>query len=74
MVFNGEKTCLRLIKKFMQDYNKDSDKRYILEVDVKYPKELYQLRSDLPFLRKRMKTDKCKKITCIICMTRKTMS
>ena len=66
MVFNGEKTCLRLIKKFMQDYNKDSDKRYIVEVDVKFPKELYQVHSDLPFLRKRMKADKCKKVPCVL--------
>ena len=66
MVFNGGKTCLRLIKKFMQAYNKDSGKRYIVGVDVKFPKELYQVHSDLPFFRKRMKTDKCKKVTCVL--------
>lgn len=39
-------------------------KEYILEDDVKYPKELHNLRSDLPFLTKRMKTDKCGKRMC----------
>ena len=35
-----------------------------VEVDVKYPKKLYDLHSDLPFLPKRMKIDKCKKLVC----------
>ena len=38
--------------------------KYILEVDVKYPKELHDLHSDLPFLPKKMKIDKCKKLVC----------
>ena len=37
---------------------------YILAVDVKYPKELRDLHSDLPFLQKKMKIDKCKKLVC----------
>ena len=43
---------------------KDSDKGYILEVDVKYPKNLHDLHSDLPFLPERMKIDKCSKLIC----------
>ena len=35
---------------------------YILEVDVKYPKRLYNLPCDLPFLPERIKTDKCNKL------------
>ena len=46
---------------FIKNYNKDSDKGYILEVDVEYPKNLYDLHSDLPFLPERMKIDKCNK-------------
>ena len=43
-----------LIKK----YDENSDKGYILEVDVKYPRKLHHIHSDLPFLPKRMKIDK----------------
>ena len=49
-------------KKFIKNYNEDSDKGYILEIDIKYPRKLHDLHSDLPFLPKRMKTDKCKKL------------
>ena len=49
---------------FIKNYNKDSDKEYILEVDVEYPKNLYDLHSDLPFLPERMKIDKCSKFVC----------
>ena len=51
-------------KKFIKNYDEDSDKGYILEVNVKYPKKLHDLHSDLPFLSKRMKIDKCKKLVC----------
>ena len=33
-------------------------------MDVKYPKRLHELHSDLPFLSERMKIDKCKKFVC----------
>ena len=39
MVSNRQKNLFRFDKVFMQNYNDDSDRRYILEVDV-YPKEL----------------------------------
>ena len=48
---------------FIKNYE-NSKKGYILEVDVKYPKELHDLHSDLPFLPKKMKIDKCKKLVC----------
>ena len=51
-------------EKFIKNFDEDSDKGYILEVDVKYPKKLHDLHSDLPFLPKRMKIDKCKKLVC----------
>ena len=51
-------------EKFIKNYDEDSDKGYILEVDVKYPRRLHDLHSDLPFLPKRMTIDKCKKLVC----------
>ena len=51
-------------EKFIKNYDEDSDKGYIFEVDVKYPRRLHDLQSDLPFLPKRMKIDKRKKLVC----------
>ena len=54
----------RINEEFIKDYNENNKKGYILEVDVKYPKKLHDSHSDLPFLPKRMKIDKCKKLVC----------
>ena len=54
----------RINEEFIKNYNENSYKGYILEVDVKYPKKLHDLHSNLPFLPKRIKIDKCKKLVC----------
>ena len=54
----------KINEQFIKNYDENNDKGYILEVDVKYPKKLHDLHSDLPFLPKRMKIDKCKKLVC----------
>ena len=42
-----------------------------MEVDVKYPKRLHELYSDLPFLSERMEINKCKKLVCNLSNKRK---
>ena len=54
----------RINEEFIKNYNENSEKGYILEVDVEYPNKLQDLQSDLPFVPKRMKIDKCKKLVC----------
>ena len=49
---------------FIKNYNEDSDKGYILDIDVEYPKKLHDLQSDLPFFPERMKSNKCSKLVC----------
>ena len=54
----------RINEEFIKNYDENNDKGYILEVDVKYRKKLHDLHSDLPFLPKGTKIDKCKKLMC----------
>ena len=54
----------KIYEEFIKNYNENDKKGYILEVDVKYPKTLHDLHSDLPFLPERMEINKCKKLVC----------
>ena len=51
---------------FMKNYNENSNKGYILEVDVEHPKNVSNLHSDLAFLAERKKIEKCNKLVCDI--------
>ena len=62
--FKWKQNMSKLTEEFIKNYDEDSDKGYILEVDVKYPKSLHGLHEDLPFLLERMKIGKCKKLVC----------
>ena len=62
--FKWVKNVSRTDEDFIKNYDEDSDKRYILEVDIEYPKELHELHGDLPFLPERMKISKCNKLVC----------
>ena len=62
--FEWRKDKFTFVEEFIQDYDEDSDKGYILEADVKYPIELHELHSDLLFLPERMKIEECEKLVC----------
>ena len=62
--FEWMKNLAKINEDFIKNYDENSDKRYIVEADVKYPKNLHDLHNDLPFLPEIMKIDKCKKSVC----------
>ena len=45
-------------------YDEESTNKYILEADVQYLKNPYDLHSDLPFLPERMKIKNYNKLVC----------
>ena len=68
--FNWKKDMLQFNEEFIENYDEDSNKGYILEVDVEYPKHLQfsYLGSishyDLPFLPEKIKINKIEKLIC----------
>ena len=51
-------------EEFIKNYNENNNKGYIFEVDVRYPKRLHDLHSDLTILPERMEINKCKRLIC----------
>ena len=64
--FKWKKSIHKSIEKFILNYDADSDKGHILEVDIEYPKNLLNLHDYLPFLAERKKIKKCDKLVCNI--------
>ena len=66
--FDRIKYLSRIDEYFIKNYDKDSDKGYILEVDVEYPKHLQFpylgiiSHYDLPFLPEKIKINKIEKL------------
>ena len=55
---------LNKLMNLIENYDEDSDKGYIFEINVEYPKDLHDLHSDLPLLPERMKINKSNKFMC----------
>ena len=64
--FKYVKDLSKFNESFIKNYNENSDKGYILEVDVEYPKKLFNFHKDLPFLPERKKIGKCCKLVCTV--------
>ena len=60
------KKIFQICEYFINSYGEISNKVYFLEVDVEYPKNLFNLHIDLPFLPEREKSKKCNKLVCSI--------
>ena len=45
----------RFNERFIKNYNGNSDIEYFLKVHIDYPKEVFNLHKDLPFLPERKK-------------------
>ena len=55
---------LEFNEEFLKNYDEDSDKGYILEVDVECPMNVNNLHRNLPFLLEIIKINKCSKLLC----------
>ena len=64
--FKWVEDLLQFNEDFTKNYDKNCGEGYFLKVDVEYPKNLYNLHSDLPFLPERKKIGKCNKLVCIV--------
>ena len=51
---------------FIKNYNEKSDIGYLFYVDIAYPKDLYELHKDLPFLPDRMKVNKVNELVASV--------
>ena len=49
---------------FIKHYDQSSDKGYFPDLDVEYPKNLFNLQGDLPFLPERKKIGKFNNLVC----------
>ena len=53
--FKWENDISRFNEYFIKNYDENSDEGYFLEVDIEYPKNLFDFHKDLPFLPHRKK-------------------
>ena len=64
--FAWEENIRKFNEDFIRNYDEDSNKGYFVEVDVEYPKSLFNLNSDLPFLPEKNRIKKCNKLVCSV--------
>ena len=60
--FEWVKNLSKFNEDFIKNYDENSDKEYFIEVDVEYPKSLFNSHKDLPILPERKKIKKVEKL------------
>ena len=64
--FKWVKNLSKFNEILVRNFDENSDKGYFVEVDVDYPKKLFDLHKDLSFLPERKKVNKVEKFICNI--------
>ena len=64
--FRWVKNLSKFSENFIKKYDEDSNTGCFLEIDVDYPKTLFNSHKDLPFLPERKKVEKVEKLICSI--------
>ena len=62
--FKWVKKLSQFNEDFIKKYDQNSNTGYFIEVDVEYPKNLFSLHNDLPFLLERKKIRRVEKLIC----------
>ena len=62
----SECNSIQFNESFIRNYDENGDIGFFLEVDIDYPKELFNLHKDLLFLPERKKENKVEKLICSI--------
>ena len=62
--FKWVRNVSKIDEVFIKNYDEDGHIGYFLEKDIEYPRELHDLHSDLQFLPKGVKINKCNKLVC----------
>ena len=60
--FKWVKNLSKFNEDFIKKYDENSDKEYFLEVDIEYPRTLFNSHKDLPFLPERKKVENLKNL------------
>ena len=62
--FDWVKNLSKFDEHFIKNYDKNSDKGYVLVVDVEYPNDLFSPNSNFSLLPEKKKIEKCNKLVC----------
>ena len=61
-----QKKLSKFSEDFIKNYDENGNIGYFLEVDIDYPKELFNLQKDLPFSAKSKKVNNVENLICDI--------